>query len=174
MGQSWWKSVGTYRRCPMKIGAPSTARDNMSAAPTLCPPALHRAGLRSALNCGDSATAPPTCSGPAWTTSLQHDGWPFGSGRRRGVACAQHAFEQYLCQLPGQGGRSGELRPADWAFGAEPPTVGKFVARVAMQLYLGAAAASPAFRPLLPREALRQWSWRPPLSSCPPHVRETL
>lgn len=137
-----------------------------------CPHTLLRAGLRPVLHCSDSGAAPPTCTGPAWTTTLLYEGSSSGGGRQRSAACAQRAFDQYLCRLPAQGERAGELRPADWAFGAEPPTIGKFVARVAMQLYLGVAAASPAFRPTLRGETLRQWSWRPPLSACPPHARD--
>ena len=137
-----------------------------------CSEALQRAGLRPVIHCSDSGAAPPTCTGSAWATALLYEGSTSGGGRQRSAACAQRAFDQYLCRLPAQGERAGELRPADWAFGAEPPTIGKFVARVAMQLYLGMAAASPAFRPMLRGETLRQWSWRPPLSACPPHARD--
>ena len=53
------------------------------------------------------------------------------------------------------------LRAADWSFGGDPPSVGKFVGRWAMQLYLGSTVAADPFRQTLSNGLLRSWRWRP-------------
>ena len=50
--------------------------------------------------------------------------------------------------------------PPDWAFGAQPPTLGKCVARWAMHLYLG-LADTPSRRYTLNEDELDDWKWLP-------------
>ena len=63
-----------------------------------------------------------------------------------------------MCSLPAVVGDD-DLKPADWAFGANPPTVAKAIVRFAMQLYLSITVGDPKhgkpFRHILPDDALR-------------------
>ena len=82
------------------------------------------------------------------------------SSRRHNAACAQLAFERFVCSLPARVGDD-ELKPADWAFGAEPASVGKFVGHFALQLYLSTSVPARPYRHVLPEDVLRDWPWRP-------------
>lgn len=77
----------------------------------------------------------------------------------RSARCIHKAFESFLCALPARVGD--DLRPADWAFGADPPSVGKLVGRFALQLYLSSTVPAHPFRHVLPTEVLTGWRWRP-------------
>ena len=77
------------------------------------------------------------------------------------------AWDAYICSLPARVGEEGELRPADWAFGAQPPSPGKQLAHHALQLYLSSTRTHQPYRHVLPPAFLREWRWRPPGSSCP-------
>ena len=50
--------------------------------------------------------------------------------------------------------------PPDWAFGADGTTLGKFVARWTMSLYLSTVANVPQ-RHVMPEAELAGWAWRP-------------
>ena len=129
----------------------------------ICTPRLAALGLRPITACGDtSATLPPLCI-HSWSAARRYNGSSStilaDHQLRHAARCARHAFEAYLCSLPAEIGDDG-LKPADWAFGASPPSVGKSVAHFAMQLYLSATQARP-FRNILPNDALMDWRWRP-------------
>ena len=136
----------------------------MVASAQPCTARLVKAGLHVAVTCGDSASTPPRCaSHEAWNIAMQHNGSRVPAGGRR---CARNAWDAYLCALPARVGDD-ELKPADWAFGSMPPSVGKQVAHFALQLFLSGARAKQPFRHTLPSDFLRDWRWRPQPSSCP-------
>ena len=116
-------------------------------------PALRRLVLCS------SSTASPVC---AWSGQRVFDGGPVRPGLANAHYCARQAFDAFVCGLPRW--RGAKLQPPDWAFGSEPATAGKFVARWAMSLFLGSVAAQPG-RYSLPTPELTGWLWRPP-GSC--------
>ena len=122
-------------------------------------------GLSPHNRCGDSATLPPTCaSSSAWTLSLHSNGTGH-SATRSAARCAREAFDTYLCSMASAPAGSALPRPPDWAFSDDPPSVGKFVARWAMTLYLRSTATAPV-RHVLPSSEVRGWQWLPTTSSC--------
>ena len=142
--------------------------------PQVCSARVVGAGLSPHIACGNSAALPPSCDKhTSWTEARVFNGSDMHSLNRRhkGVApdsaavCAQRAFDSYMCGLEVHGRHDG-YRPADWAFGEDPPTVGKFVARIAMRLYLGITSSSNPLRPVLASSTLRTWRWRP-ANGCP-------
>ena len=114
--------------------------------------------LRRLVSCSSSA-ASPVC---AWTGLRVFDGGPVRPGLANAHYCARQAFDAFVCGLPRW--RGAKLQPSDWAFGSEPATAGKFVARWAMSLFLGSVAKQPG-RYSLPTPELTGWLWRPP-GSC--------
>ena len=114
--------------------------------------------LRRLVSCSSSA-ASPVCS---WTGLRVFDGGPVRPGLANAHYCARQAFDAFVCGLPRW--RGAKLQPPDWAFGSEPATAGKFVARWAMSLFLGSVAKQPG-RYSLPTPELTGWLWRPP-GSC--------
>lgn len=127
-----------------------------------CAPRKVSVGLRPFVACGDSSSqTPPACraSHSSWAKVQRHNGTEM-EGLERGSRCAQQAIEAYICSLPARVGDD-DLKPADWAFGADPPSVGKFVAHFALQLYLSTTQLSRPFRHVLPADALQGWRWRP-------------
>merc|ERR1719424_124250 len=114
--------------------------------------------LRRLVSCSSSA-ASPVCS---WTGLRVFDGGPARPGLANAHHCARQAFDAFVCGLPRW--RGAKLLPPDWAFGSEPATAGKFVARWAMSLLLGSVAKQPG-RYSLPTPELTGWLWRPP-GSC--------
>ena len=79
--------------------------------------------------------------------------------RARAVRCARESLNAYMCALPPAAHEPGP-KPPDWAFSDNPATVGKFVARWAMHLYLALGAAVPR-RYVLPSAELQRWRWLP-------------
>ena len=114
--------------------------------------------LRRLVSCSSSATS-PVC---AWSGLRVFDGGPVRPGLANSHYCARQAFDAFVCGLPRW--RGAKIQPPDWAFGSEPATVGKFVARWAMSLFLGSVAEQPG-RYSLPTPELTGWLWRPP-GSC--------
>ena len=111
--------------------------------------------LRSLASCGSERSASPAC---AWTKLRVHDGGPARPGLENARHCAREAFDAFICGLPVWRGE--KVLPPDWAFGAEPATVGKFVARWAMSLFLRSVAERPR-RYAVPAPELTGWLWRP-------------
>ena len=114
--------------------------------------------LRRLVSCSSSA-ASPVC---AWTGLRVFDGGPVRPGLAKAHSCARVAFDAFVCGLPRW--RGAKIQPPDWAFGSEPATAGKFVARWAMSLFLASVAEQPG-RYSIPTPELTGWLWRPP-GSC--------
>ena len=128
------------------------------------------AGLRGWVRCGGGGTLVAGCgTAGAWAREAQYNGTLAARSPTPAAACARAAFDAYLCGLPARAADD-ELRPADWAFGSDPPSVGKFVARYALQLYLGMSRPERPFRHVQPADFLREWRWRPPQRACPAMV----
>jgi len=94
-----------------------------------------------------------------WRTDLTYAGQQTVFKQRR---CAAAAFEAYVCSLPAHPGQPLAQRvfQPDHAFGAEPPSLGKCLARWTMHLYLG-LADTPARRYALDDDELDDWRWLP-------------
>ena len=118
--------------------------------------------LRPIIACGDSARLAPGCArSSAWNKVLVSNGsHPSAAVDWRQARCAREAFDAYLCGLQIAPAGAVRPRPPDWAFSDDPPSVGKFIARWAMGLYLRSVAFSP-FRHTLPEDELREWQWLP-------------
>ena len=134
--------------------------------------------LRPHIACGGTDTTPPMCShaGVGWTMSRKHNGTAHMLTVRQAAStkCLQRAFDAYLCSLPARVGDD-DLKPADWAFSSNPPTVAKKIVHFAMQLYLSMTVGGPQpFRHIMPEDALQEWRWRPQvdcLSESSPSIR---
>ena len=121
-------------------------------------------GLRPHVECGGNSALPPGCAtGSGWTRTRVSNGTASSRANPHAARCAQRAFDTFLCSLPARVGDD-NLKPADWAFGADPPSVGKLIGHFSLQLYLSVTQRNP-FRHILPTDFLRDWSWRPP--HCP-------
>ncbi|KAL1530559.1 hypothetical protein AB1Y20_001460 [Prymnesium parvum] len=126
-----------------------------------CSPQDVADALSHLIACGATARFPPTCSrATAWPALTLSDGSGLAAHpdeRRR--RCARAAFDAFLCALrPAADAEA--LRPPDWAFGANPPSVGKFLARWAMSLYLRSLVGTPSRHTLRPAE-VGGWRWLP-------------
>ena len=77
------------------------------------------------------------CVGGGWTDAAASPGEILDATTRHSRKCARDAAEAFLCGLPLARRGHTPVLPPDWAFGADPPSLGKFVARWAMELWLG-------------------------------------
>ena len=118
------------------------------------------AGLKLVGLCGDSARLAPGCVGGGWTDAAASPGEILDATTRHSRKCARDAAEAFLCGLPLARRGHTPVLPPDWAFGADPPSLGKFVARWAMELWLG-SGERPARRYALPVGELAGWRWLP-------------
>ena len=136
----------------------------VATAATACARRDVLAGLKLVGLCGDSALA-PGCVGGGWTDAAASPGEILDATTRHSRKCARDAAEAFLCGLPLARRGHTPVLPPDWAFGADPPSLGKFVARWAMELWLG-SGERPARRYALPVRELAGWRWLPASRRC--------